>query len=56
MTEDRPFAVQGLHFTGIAHNLERVADQATNICLERVADQATNICEDIVSMIRDDSP
>jgi phosphate uptake regulator len=43
MTEDRPFAVQGLHFTGIAHNLERVADQATNIC------------EDIVYMIREDS-
>lgn len=32
MTEDRVFVVQGVHFTVIAHNLERVADQATNIC------------------------
>ena len=39
MTEDPSFVVQGLHFTGIAHNLERVADQATNIC------------EDIVYMV-----
>lgn len=39
MTEDPTFVVQGLHFTGIAHNLERVADQATNIC------------EDIVYMV-----
>jgi phosphate transport system protein len=39
MTEDPSFIVQGLHFTGIAHNLERVADQATNIC------------EDIVYMV-----
>jgi phosphate transport system protein len=39
MTEDPDFIVQGLHFTGIAHNLERVADQATNIC------------EDIVYMV-----
>lgn len=39
MTDDASFVVQGLHFTGIAHNLERVADQATNIC------------EDIVYMV-----
>lgn len=32
MTEDPSFIVQGVHFTVIAHNLERVADQATNIC------------------------
>jgi phosphate transport system protein len=32
MTEDRSFVIQGVHFTVIAHNLERVADQATNIC------------------------
>ena len=32
MTEDQAFVVQGVHFTVIAHNLERVADQATNIC------------------------
>ncbi len=32
MTEDPDFVVQGLHFTVIAHALERVADQATNIC------------------------
>jgi phosphate transport system protein len=31
MTEDPSFIVQGVHFTVIAHNLERVADQATNI-------------------------
>ncbi|MBW2108483.1 MAG: phosphate signaling complex protein PhoU [Deltaproteobacteria bacterium] len=39
MTGDASLVVQGLHFTGIAHNLERVADQATNIC------------EDIVYMV-----
>jgi phosphate transport system protein len=32
MTEDPTFIKQGVHFTVIAHNLERVADQATNIC------------------------
>jgi phosphate transport system protein len=32
MTEDPTFIEQGVHFTVIAHNLERVADQATNIC------------------------
>jgi len=32
MTEDPTFVEQGVHFTIIAHNLERVADQATNIC------------------------
>jgi phosphate transport system protein len=32
MTEDPSFVEQGVHFTIIAHNLERVADQATNIC------------------------
>jgi phosphate transport system protein len=32
MTEDRSFIEQGVHFTVIAHNLERIADQATNIC------------------------
>jgi phosphate transport system protein len=32
MTEDPSFVVQGVHFSGIAHNLERVADEATNIC------------------------
>jgi phosphate transport system protein len=32
MTEDTSFVEQGVHFTVIAHNLERVADQATNIC------------------------
>lgn len=32
MTEDPSFIAQGVHFTVIAHNLERVADQATNIC------------------------
>jgi phosphate transport system protein len=32
MTEDPSFVEQGVHFTVIAHNLERVADQATNIC------------------------
>jgi len=32
MTEDPTFVEQGVHFTVIAHNLERVADQATNIC------------------------
>ena len=31
MTEDPSFIVQGVHFTVIAHNLERVADQAANI-------------------------
>jgi phosphate transport system protein len=31
MTEDPSFIVQGVHFTVIAQNLERVADQATNI-------------------------
>lgn len=39
MTDDPSFIVQGVHFTNIAHNLERVADQATNIC------------EDIVYMV-----
>jgi phosphate transport system protein len=39
MTGDPSFIVQGLHFSMIAHNLERVADQATNIC------------EDIVYMV-----
>jgi phosphate transport system protein len=39
MTEDPSFIAQGVHFTNIAHNLERVADQATNIC------------EDIVYMV-----
>lgn len=32
MTEDLSFVEQGVHFTVVAHNLERVADQATNIC------------------------
>lgn len=32
MTADPSFIEQGVHFTVIAHNLERVADQATNIC------------------------
>lgn len=32
MTEDRSFIEQGVHFSVIAHNLERIADQATNIC------------------------
>lgn len=32
MTEDPTFVGQGVHFTVVAHNLERVADQATNIC------------------------
>lgn len=31
MTEDSSFVEQGIHFTVIAHNLERVADHATNI-------------------------
>ena len=31
MTEDPSFIEQGVHFTVIAQNLERVADQATNI-------------------------
>ena len=31
MTEDPSFVEQGVHYTVIAHNLERVADQATNI-------------------------
>lgn len=31
MTEDVSFVEQGVHFTVIAHNLERVADHATNI-------------------------
>jgi phosphate transport system protein len=39
MTSDPTFIIQGLHFTDIAHNLERIADQATNIC------------EDIVYMV-----